>query len=131
MLGVAGVVGRCVPAAPCVQPVDSAQSRSVATITEELPREAICPSCGRSRRLSGRHARRNPVCSLCRHPAKVNPPTDSDRRYWLRIFSDEEIVQIAYFIFGQEGDPCVAHSWREALLPESLDLEKVLSDLLP
>lgn len=81
--------------------------------------------------LSGRHARRNPVCSLCRHPAKVKPPTDSDRRYWLKLFSDSDIVALAFFVFGEEGDVRVCRAWREHLLPEAEDLESVLNDLLP
>jgi hypothetical protein len=81
-------------------------------------REVICPGCGRRRVLSDRNARRNPQnCNLCRHPDKVKPPDDSDRRFWLKQFSDKEILDIALGIFDQEGSLESVREWRENLLP--------------
>ena len=86
--------------------------------SEEIPRDVICPSCGSVRRVSGRHARRSPTCSLCRYPARVKPITNSDRRFWLKTFSDEEIIEIAFWMFNREGDIEAVRTWRAALYPD-------------
>lgn len=47
------------------------------------------------------------------------------------MFSDDEILQIAYELYGQEGDLDTVHAWREHLCPETVGLERIVSDLLP
>jgi hypothetical protein len=75
--------------------------------------------CGRARLVSERHARRAAyVCNLCRHPTKKQPPSDSDRRFWLNIFLDEEIIEIAFWLFGKQGDIECVREWREILFPD-------------
>lgn len=84
-------------------------------IAAEPTRYVACPKCGRTRRVSGRHARRTSLCRLCRSPAKLKEPTDSDRRFWLKQFTDEEIIDMAFWVFGEEGDLQNVRAWRELL----------------
>jgi hypothetical protein len=62
------------------------------------------------------------VCSSCRRPVKIKDPTNSDRRFWLKLFSDEEIVELAFWIFNQQGDVEVVRGWRTLLLPEKAEV---------
>jgi hypothetical protein len=89
-----------------------------------MTREVICPGCGDRRTLSIRHARRNAgsygrpsLCKLCRTP-RPKPPTDSDRRYWLERFSDEDIVLLAWAFWKEERDDGLeyCHEFRLTLL---------------
>jgi hypothetical protein len=97
------------------------------TYTEEVPRDVTCPSCGGVRRVSRRHARRNPQnpCPLCRRPQRRQPPTDSDRRFWLRAFSDDEIIDIVLGMFDQRGDIEVVRAWRSLLMEADVNAVKV------
>lgn len=106
--------GASSPSDPSVQ--ESAFVAAVSTI--EPTRDVICPMCGGRRRVSGRHARRSPVCSLCRHPAKIKAPEDKDRRFWLERFSDDEILDIAHGIFDKEGDLATIQAWRSHLIDD-------------
>lgn len=82
-------------------------------------REWVCPGCGRTRTLSERNARRKPqTCNLCRSQNKYKPPDDSDRRFWLKLFSDREIVDIVFGLFEEEGSLESVREWRARLLPE-------------
>lgn len=65
-------------------------------------------------------------CNLCRSSAKYAPPSDSDRRYWLKIFSDVEIVTLATAIWDSPGDVEVVHAWREQLLNEDNSARKAM-----
>ena len=85
-------------------------------------REIVCPGCGGLRVLTARHARRAAgsygrptLCKRCRTP---RPPTDSDRRYWLRRFSDEDIVLLAWAFWQEEREDGVehCHEFRLALI---------------
>jgi hypothetical protein len=88
----------------------------VPTLVPEPAREVTCPGCGRRRIVSSRHARRLPeTCKLCRNRSDARP-TNRDFLFWLEIFSDEEIVEIAEAIHGGEGDEATCHAFREALL---------------
>ena len=92
-------------------------------IAASSTREIVCPGCGRRRTVSDRNARRKPQnCNLCRHPGKRKAPDDSDRRFWLKHFSDKEILEMAEGIFGDEpeakGDPGTVRAWRSLLLPD-------------
>lgn len=64
----------------------------------------MCPGCGRLREVTERHVRRGNVdktlCNLCRFPARKLPPTNRERRFWLRRFKDEEIAMMAEALFG-------------------------------
>jgi hypothetical protein len=46
----------------------------------------------------------------------VEPPDDGDRRYWLERFSDEELAEIVWFVFGHRPDRAHICSERERLL---------------
>lgn len=90
-------------------------------LAPEQTREVTCPRCGDKRVLSGRHARRNAgsygrpgLCPQCRTP-KPKPPTDSDRRYWLRRFSDDEIILFAWAFWKEDGDVGYCHELRVLL----------------
>jgi hypothetical protein len=93
-------------------------------LTVENPRDVTCTGCGDTRVLSGRHARRNGgsygrpnLCKLCRTP-KPKPPTDGDRRYWLRRFTDDDILLFAWAFWKEDGDADHCHAARMTLLRE-------------
>jgi hypothetical protein len=46
----------------------------------------------------------------------IEPPDDSDRRYWLERLSDEEIAEAALCMFGHRPDRAHIGSERERLL---------------
>ena len=95
----------------------------MALASARATRELICPGCGRLRLVSSRTARRVPkTCNLCRHPSQYRPPTDSDRRFWLKSFTDREIVDLAFAIFDEIVDAENVHSWRERLCPEDHEI---------
>lgn len=77
-----------------------------------------CPGCGRLRELTDRHVRRGgsetTLCNLCRFPARILPPTNTERRFWLRRFKDEELIDMAEAIFGG-CDPASIAAWRVRL----------------
>jgi hypothetical protein len=76
-----------------------------------------CPGCGRQRVISDRNARRNPqTCNLCRSPKKYKPPDDGDRRFWLKKFTDKEILDLAFGVFQEEGSLECIRAWRSRLL---------------
>ena len=52
---------------------------------------------------------------LCRHPAKHEPPTDSDRRFWLRKFSDVELRDMAYALGVEHASVENVTNWRQRL----------------
>lgn len=55
----------------------------------------VCPSCGRRRTVSTRHARRHPgTCRFC------NKEDTESRSFWLERFSDGEICNMAEAVFG-------------------------------
>ena len=86
--------------------------------------ELKCPGCGRTRLVSERNARRNPQsCNLCRSKPSRKPPDDTDRRFWLKLFSDREILEIAFAVFEEEGDAETVLTWRQELLPKSVEKE--------
>lgn len=101
--------------------MSSAQSAFVATAVTPTC-EIVCPGCGRRRTVSERNARRNPAtCMLCRNPSKRRAPDDSDRRFWLKRFSDLEIAEMAINIDGAADDIFEAalaevRNWRSCLL---------------
>lgn len=78
-------------------------------------RTVPCPKCGRPRELTDRHVRRGSahltLCNLCRFPARSLPPTNTERRWWLRNYSDEEIASMAEAIFGG-ADRANIYAWR-------------------
>lgn len=76
----------------------------------------MCPSCGTAREASDRHVRRGAIrlCNLCRFPARRLPPTDRERRFWLKRFSDDEISMMATALFGS-SDLLNIKAWRERL----------------
>jgi hypothetical protein len=51
------------------------------------------------------------------HPPKIPPVTDIERRFWLKILTDDEIAATASAIWGYQANPEVIHRWRETLLP--------------
>lgn len=75
-----------------------------------------CPGCGRLRELTDRHVRRGgaetTLCNLCRFPARRLPPTNAERRFWLRRYTDEQIAQMAEAVFGGESDHANIYAWR-------------------
>jgi hypothetical protein len=77
-----------------------------------------CPVCRRERFVSSRTARRGPGrCTHCMSGDGVSePPDDDDRRYWLERFSDEELAEMAWFMFGHRPDRAHICSERERLL---------------
>lgn len=74
-----------------------------------------CPGCGRLRELTDRHVRRGgaetTLCNLCRFPARRIPPSNTERRYWLRRFTDEDLACFAEALFG-ECDRASIAIWR-------------------
>lgn len=78
-------------------------------------RTVFCPGCGRPREVTDRHVRRGTVtttlCNLCRFPARRIPPTNTERRFWLKRFSNEEIVMMAEALFGG-CDRANVEAWR-------------------
>lgn len=75
-----------------------------------------CPGCGRLRELTDRHVRRggskHTLCNLCRFPARRIPPTNSDRRFWLRNYSDDEIALMAEAISDGVASRAEISAWR-------------------
>lgn len=71
-----------------------------------------CPECGRRREVSARHARRHTRCIDCAQgrTGKLTP-TDRERRYMLRRFTDVEIVTLAGIIWQGQGS--LRHCHRE------------------
>jgi len=41
---------------------------------------------------------------LCRFPARLLHPTNTERRFWLDRFSDDEIAEMAAAVFGAPAD---------------------------
>ncbi len=81
-------------------------------------REVTCPNCGGIREVSDRHARRTEtatLCVACRNPSKHDPPSDTDRRYWLERFSDQEIVRMTEAMCDQKADLANIQRWRKQL----------------
>jgi hypothetical protein len=82
-------------------------------------RSVICPGCGRVRELTDRHVRKigseKTLCNLCRFPARRLPPTNTERRYWLRRFTDDEIAEMAEALFGAPADKANIYAWRQRL----------------
>lgn len=78
-----------------------------------------CPGCGRPRELTDRHVRRGgadkTLCNLCRFPARKLAITDTERRFWLRHYSDEEIALMAEAISGKQADRSEIAAWRVRL----------------
>ncbi len=64
----------------------------------------VCPSCGQTRILSARAARRRTVCRLCSWGWKP-PPLMDYRSFWLDRLSDEEIAAAASVIAACELRP--------------------------
>lgn len=89
---------------------------TVTSVRRSNLRSVICPGCGRVRELTDRHVRRSEVektlCNLCRFPARRLPPTNTERRYWLRRFSDDQIVEMAESCFGGTADRANIYAWR-------------------
>lgn len=61
---------------------------------------------------------------LCRNPSKRSPVDDTDRRFWLKRFSDQTIAEMAINISGVTEENMAAaieevRSWRSFLLPNS------------
>lgn len=77
-----------------------------------------CPCCGRQRDVSARTARRGAgKCRWCLSgDGVIEAPDDSDRRYWLERFSDEELAEIVWFTFGHRPDREHIRCERERLL---------------
>jgi hypothetical protein len=67
--------------------------------------------------VSARTARRGAGrCRLCLSgDGVIAPPDDDDRRYWLERFSDEELAEIVWFVFGHRPDREHIASERERL----------------
>jgi hypothetical protein len=76
----------------------------------------VCPGCGRLRELTDRHVRRGgsetTLCNLCRFPARKLPPTNVERRWWLELYTDEEIGIMAEAMFGGNCDHANIYAWR-------------------
>jgi hypothetical protein len=87
-----------------------AASIQLATVT--------CPSCGRERDVSARTARRGAGRRkwCLAGDGTIEPPDDSDRRWWLERFDDSEIAEMALFMFGRRPDRERIRSERERLL---------------
>ena len=68
--------------------------------------------------MSARTARRGAGrCRLCiSGDGIIEPPDDSDRRWWLERFDDSEIAEMALFMFGRRPDRERIRSERERLL---------------
>ena len=85
--------------------------------------EIVCPGCGRRRVVSERNARRAPkTCMLCRNPSKRGAVDDSDRRFWLKKFSDQAICEMAMGISNASEEHfeialAEIRSWRSFLFP--------------
>jgi len=77
-----------------------------------------CPGCKRERLVSARTARRGAGrCAFCRSgDGVIEPPDDTDRVYWLERFTDDEIAEMALFMFGRRADRTRIRSERERLL---------------
>jgi hypothetical protein len=76
-----------------------------------------CPECGRQRSVSARTARRGAGrCRLCISGDGVSEPPDDDRRFWLQAFSDEELAEMMWFLFGHRPDRAHICSERERRL---------------
>jgi hypothetical protein len=61
---------------------------------------------------------------LCRNPSKRAPVDDTDRRFWLKLFSDRAIAEMAINIAGEDEENMAAalaevRAWRDFLLPTS------------
>jgi hypothetical protein len=52
----------------------------------------------------------------------IEPPDDTDRRYWLSRFDDSEIAEMALFMFGRRPDRERIRSERERLLGAMVSL---------
>lgn len=81
-------------------------------------KEVVCPNCGGIREVSDRHARRTEtatLCLACRNPAKPDPPSDSDRRYWLERFSDAEIAVMVEAMTDRRANLANIQRWRKQL----------------
>lgn len=80
--------------------------------------EVRCPGCGRIRELTDRHVRKVgdqiTLCTLCRFPARRIAPTITDRRFWLRRYSDDDIALMAEALFGACDRAAIA-AWRHRL----------------
>ncbi len=76
----------------------------------------VCSGCGNRRQLTSRQARRGTRCRDCRHPLIERVVDDTDRRWALKHFSDHEIIELAYYMFGVEGDPGSVYERRLELL---------------
>jgi hypothetical protein len=76
------------------------------------------PECGRQRSVSARTARPGAGrCRLCISGDGVSePPDDDDRRFWLQAFSDEELAEMAWFMFRHRPDREHIRGERERLL---------------
>lgn len=92
---------------------------TVASVRRTYSQTVACPGCGRPRELTDRHVRRGgsekTLCNLCRFPSRKIPPTDTDRRFWLRRYSDEDIAQMAEAITGRMADRASIYLWRTRL----------------
>lgn len=78
-----------------------------------------CPGCGRPRELTDRHVRRGgtekTLCNLCRFPPRKLAITNTERRFWLRRYTDEEIALMAESISNGIANRMEIRSWRVRL----------------
>lgn len=95
-----------------------ARVTTVVSVRHTYVKTVCCPGCGRSRELTARHVLRGgaekTLCNLCRFPPRKLAPTNTERRYWLRRYSDEEIALMAEALFGA-CDRASIHAWRRRL----------------
>jgi hypothetical protein len=77
-----------------------------------------CPGCKRERLVSARTARRGAGrCRFCLDgTGDIPEPDDEDRTWWLVRFDDQEIAELALFIFGHRPDRERIRAERERLL---------------
>lgn len=75
-----------------------------------------CPGCGRLRELTDRHVRRGgaekTLCNLCRFPARKLEITNTERRFWLRRYTDEQIALMAEAISNGVANRLEIQAWR-------------------
>ena len=78
--------------------------------------EVACPSCGRTRRVSARQARRGSICRLCLYPDTEPKVTPADMRFWLNRFTDHELAVLASDMIGEMVKPEGIGRARQVLL---------------
>jgi hypothetical protein len=96
---------------------------AVATVrVYEFTARIVFPSCGAKRETSARQGRRafsgrtDPRCEGCRFGAQSRGAVDdSDRRFWLERFSDDEVVGLAWAFTGAHGSAEAVAVWRRRL----------------